>query len=122
MKGVPLKRPIWAVGMVLVGVALLVLKRHYHGPLAALVQSYLGNVSASFAVYFIASFAASHFPLPRLMAALAALAAVEFFELLDGFGVMSNIYDPWDLVANAVGIGVAFGIDWALGRPRTPGE
>ena len=40
-----------------------------------------------------------------------ALAAVWGFEATDGFWVMSNVYDPWDFVADAVGVGVALGVD-----------
>jgi hypothetical protein len=110
MKEIPLTVRIRALAMVLLGVAALVMKPYYRGPLGPLVWSYLGNTSASFAVYFVAALAAHHFPRPRLVAAIAALAAVESFELLDGFGITANTYDPWDLLANALGVGAA----WAL--------
>ena len=48
------------------------------------------------------------------MSAVGALLTVELFELLNGFGVMSNVYDPWDYLANALGIGLAVGIDLLL--------
>jgi len=38
---------------VLVGVAALILKKHYAGPREQLVQNYGGNIAASFAVYFM---------------------------------------------------------------------
>ena len=41
------------VSFVLLGVAALVLKRHYSGPFVEIIHSYTGNVSASFAVYFV---------------------------------------------------------------------
>lgn len=116
MKTVPLSLKLRSVSLVLLGVVVLVLKRHYQGPLGEWVQSYLGNTSVSFAVYFLATLTAYHFPRPRLLAAVAALCAVESFELLDGFGVMSNTYDPWDLLANALGVALALAVDGLLGR------
>lgn len=107
----------WCILFVLLGAAALVLKHSYHGPLGQLVHSYGGNVAASFALYFLSTFAASGFGLGRLVAAGAALAVVEAFEITDGFfGVMSNTYDPFDLLANAVGIGVALTVDFAVRR------
>ena len=45
------------------------------------------------------------------MTAGLALAVVELFEATDGFKVMSNVYDPVDYTANAVGIALALLID-----------
>ncbi len=102
---------------VLLGVAALVLKHSYHGPLEEVVRSYGGNIIASFAVYFLGLLAVSPLGLGRLAAAGAALAAVEAFEITDGFfGVMSNTFDPLDLLANAVGIGAALGADLLVRR------
>lgn len=120
MRPVPLSLKLRSVALVLLGVAVLVLKPHYHGPLQDLVWSYLGNVSVSFAVYFLATLTAYRFPRPRLVAALGALALVESFELLDGFGVMSNTYDPWDLLANALGVALALAVDSLFGWKRAP--
>ena len=41
-----------SIAFVLLGVAALVLKRYYAGPLQGVVWEYGGNVTASFAVYF----------------------------------------------------------------------
>ena len=99
------------------GAGALLLKHAYHGPMQELVLSYGGNFAASFAVYFLAAVGASGFGLGRLAAAGAALAAVEAFEITDGFfGAMSNTFDPFDLLANAVGIGAALAVDLALRR------
>ncbi len=43
------------VVFVLAGVAVLLLKPHYHGPLARVVHDYGGNFAVSFAVYFLAA-------------------------------------------------------------------
>jgi hypothetical protein len=42
------------------------------------------------------------------------LAVVESFEAFDGFGIMSNTYDPIDFLVNAVGIAIALLIDTKL--------
>ena len=102
---------------VLFGVAALVLKRQYSGPFVEVVYSYGGNVSASFAVYFVFRIFTSGWILTfgwrygRLVTASTALLVVGFFEATNGFGVMTNVYDPVDYLANVLGIALAYCID-----------
>lgn len=96
---------------VLAGVAVLVLKSHYHGPLARIFHDYGGNFAVSFAVYFLAALETSRRGWGRWVAVASALMAVEVFEIADGFGIMANVYDPVDLLANAAGIALAFVVD-----------
>lgn len=106
---------------ILAGVAGLVLVSRYAGPGEILVHSYGGNVSVSFAVYFLARRVTHGSRWPVLLAVALALGAVELFELMDGFGIMSNTYDPLDLLANAIGIGAGAVLDRILaarGRGR----
>ena len=102
--------------LTLLGVAGLVLKGRYSGPYQAAVHSYGGNIAASFAAYFVLT----HLPLPqkfrRLAAAGMALAVVELFEATNGFQVMTNVHDPADYAANAVGIVLALLVDAAASR------
>lgn len=108
---------------VLLGAAALVLKGRYAGPFEELVQSYGGNVAASFAVYFIVLNLSFPPRYARLCAAGLALAVVELFEATNGFGIMSNTYDPLDFAANAVGIVLALALDAATGRGgAVPGD
>ena len=102
---------------VLAGVAVLVLKSHYHGPLTRIFHDYGGNFAVSFAVYFLAALAACRLGWERWVAVASALLAVEVFEIADGFGIMANVYDPVDLLANAAGIAPAFAVD-SLTGPR----
>ena len=99
------------ISLVLFGISLLVFKSRYSGPFETFVHSYVGNISVSFAIYFLAL----HIPFKtqqiRMWAACIALATVELF---DGFGLMSNVYDSWDLVANLAGIASAFALDSVL--------
>lgn len=99
---------------VLVGIAGLLLKRHYAGPFQELVYSYAGNFCVSFAVYFIIGFAIYPSGLKRLLTAVLALGVVEAFEAFNGFGIMSNTYDVLDFLANAAGIALAWGVDTIL--------
>lgn len=78
---------------VLLGVGGLVLKGRYSGPVDELVQSYGGNVAVALA-----------------------LMVVQLFEVLDGFGIMKNVYDRFDLAANTAGIGLAIGLDGVVSR------
>lgn len=98
---------------VLLGAAGLVLKVQYSGPYRDVVHSYGGNVAASFAVYFLATL---HSGFPKALAAGLALAVVELFEVLNGFGVMHNVYDRVDLAANAAGIALAVAFDALANR------
>ena len=95
----------------LVAIIILVLKPYYHGPLSGIFHDYGGNFVVSFAVYFIVAIGASRHGWGRWVIVAAALLAVEGFEITDGFGVMSNVYDPLDLLANALGIGLALAVD-----------
>jgi hypothetical protein len=99
------------VFFVLLGAAALVLKRHYSGPFVEIIYSYGGNASVSFAVYFVVRILTSGWKYGRLVTAGIALLVVELFEATNGFGVMTNVYDPVDFVANAVGVGLALVLD-----------
>ncbi len=101
------------VAMVLVGVAVLLIKSWFRESIGNLANAYLGNVSASFAVFFVIAIAATP-KLHRIWIAAIALAIVEAFELTDGFGVMTNVYDPFDYLANILGIALAFCVDLVL--------
>jgi hypothetical protein len=101
---------------VLLGIAIDMLKRHYSGPFAEEVHSYVGNISISFAVYFIVGVAAQKQNFSKLVTAGAALLVVDLFEATNGFGVMSNVFDPIDFIANAVGVGLALAVDAVVRR------
>jgi hypothetical protein len=103
------------VFFVLLGVAALVLKRHYSGPFMEIIHSYSGNVSASFAVYFVVGISTSGWRYGKLVTASIALLVVELFEVTNGFGIMTNVYDSVDFAANAVGLLLALVLDTLAG-------
>jgi hypothetical protein len=98
------------------GVLGLVLKPRYSDLPTEIVYSYGGNVSVSFALYFVIVSATLGRPHSRILAASIAMVAVTIFEITNGFGFMENVYDPLDILANAVGIGLAAVIDIASTR------
>lgn len=113
-----------SVFLVFIGVAGLLLKGSYVGPAMEFVQSYIGNVTVSFSVYFVAINVAGQWRHGRIFAALLALAAVNLFEALDGFHVMMNVYDPFDYLANTIGVAIALVVDvlldlWRESRARS---
>ena len=110
------------VFLVFVGVAGLLLKGSYAGPSMEFVQSYLGNVSVSFSVYFVCLNVAGRWRNGNVLSALMALAAVNLFEALDGFRIMTNVYDPWDYLANTIGVTVALVVDAALDLWKRTGQ
>ena len=111
-----------SVFLVFVGVAGLLLKGSYAGPSMEFVQSYIGNVSVSFSVYFVYLNVAGRWRNGKLLSALMALATVNLFEALDGFRIMTNVYDPWDYLANTIGVAVALSVDAALDLWKRTGQ
>jgi hypothetical protein len=86
------------------------------------MHNYGGNLAASFACYFAVrsmvtlslafTSAASQVGSNRAASALIALLAAELFEATDGFfGMMTNVYDPLDYLANALGVALAVAAD-----------
>lgn len=100
---------------ILAGVCILLLKQYYNGPWADIVKSYSGNLSVSFAVYFITGFISDYWKKKRLITAAISLLIVELFEVTDGFGVMQNVFDVYDLFANLTGIILSGLIDRLFG-------
>jgi len=111
-----MSRRVQEVFFVLLGVGGLVLKGQYSGPADALVHNYGGNIAASFAVYFLAKRVTARSNLPRTAAAALAFTVVQLFEVLDGFGLMTNVYDRLDLAANTAGIILAITLDAVVER------
>ena len=104
------------VALAVLGASVLVLKSGYHGPFADVLNAYAGNVAVSFALYFAVINATARFRRPRMVATALTFLAVQLFEVTDGFGVMDNVSDPADVVANTFGIGLAVIVDVVTGR------
>lgn len=105
------KQKIRNVSFVLIGVMLLIIKQKYSGPYLEFIRSYLGNISVSFAVYFIVQFSDDYWKANKIVTAFIAIIAVNLFELTNGFGVMTNVYDGYDMLVNFVGVLLALMLD-----------
>jgi glycopeptide antibiotics resistance protein len=99
---------------VLLGISVLLLKQVYNGPGPEIVKSYSGNLSISFAVYFLLCFSSDHWKQNKFITAIISLIIVELFEITNGFGIMTNTYDIIDLFANLIGIILALAVDQLL--------
>jgi hypothetical protein len=104
------------VALAVLGACVLVLKVAYQGPFEEAVYAWAGNLAVSFALYFALLNTTMRWSRPRLYAAGFALLAVEAFEATNGFGVMTNVYDPVDFLANAAGVGLAVVVDVVTAR------
>ncbi len=107
--------------MVLAGVAGLLMKSWFRDSMSELAYSYLGNLAVSFAVYFLVSMAARA-RLNRVIIVVITLCVVEGFEFTNGFGIMTNVYDPFDYLANALGVALAYCVDLILARVMPAGS
>ncbi|HPA26475.1 MAG TPA: hypothetical protein PK747_07485 [Acidobacteriota bacterium] len=103
---------------IILGVVMLVFKSRYSGPIEEIIHSFAGNFFVSAAVYFLARIGLSQAGQGIFSAAMAAILATELFEITDGFGVMSNTFDPVDLLVNPAGVAAAVLID----RITTPSD
>jgi len=110
------KEKVRNVLFILLGAMVLVLKHNYNGPFTEIIKSYAGNISISFAVYFIIGFSSHNWKKIKLITATMALLIVELFEITNGFGIMENVFDTIDLVANFIGIFSALFLDHILSR------
>jgi hypothetical protein len=103
------------VFLVILGVSGLLIKHWLSESLNEMVYSYLGNLSVSFAIYFLAKIPFQK-KFNRIVYITIALLVVESFELLNGYGIMTNVFDPNDLIANAIGVALAVVVDIVLDR------
>jgi len=108
------KEKVRNVLFILFGVLVLLLKQIYNGPALEIVKSYSGNLSISFAVYFLLCFSSDHWKQNKFITAIISLIIVELFEITNGFGIMTNTYDIIDLFANLIGIILALAVDQLL--------
>ena len=108
------KQKVRNVLFVLLGVLVLLLKHSFNGPALEIVKSYSGNLSISFAVYFLLCFSSDHWKQNKFITAIISLIIAELFEITNGFGIMTNTYDIIDLLINLIGVILALAVDQLL--------
>ena len=103
-----------------IGAAVLV----YHGPGRAFVRGYVGDVAVTMLVF--ALLGVTRWSLrTRAVVTMAIALAIELRQIAWAGGlVLGNVFDPWDVVAYAVGVVVAVAYHCAhVGRRRAvPGQ
>ena len=110
------KEKVRNVLFVLLGVLVLLLKQSYGGPSQEIVKSYSGNLSISFAVYFLICFSSDNWKQNKFITAIISLTILELFEITNGFVIMTNTYDTIDLLINLIGVILALVVDQLLTR------
>jgi len=73
------KEKLRNVLFILLGVAGLLLKQHYNEPYSGLGKSYLGNISVSFAIYFLVSVYAVRWKKEKFFSAAVTLIIVDLY-------------------------------------------
>ena len=100
----------WRVTCIGLGIAGLLLSRHYSGPGADYFHSYGANLTFSFASYFLLRL----LDLPpkgnRYAAAAYSLLGVSLQEIAQALGFYPGVFDPLDFLFNAAGVSLALGL------------
>jgi len=65
-------------------------------------------------VYFLICFSSDHWKQNKLITAIISLTIVELFEITNGFGIMKNVFDIFDLFVNLIGVISALVLDKLL--------
>ena len=102
--------------LVLIGISVVAILfvSLYSGTFSHFVQSYGANVSFGFGMYFLLQF----FKIPGIERiptnAVYTLVFTGAQELAQFVGLNPGVFDPWDFLANAVGIGFAVVVDYLV--------
>src|SRR5678815_2065965 len=89
----------------------------YRGPGRPFVRGHVGDVAATMLVYALLGLAWRTRPLVRALATLAIAGAIECVQLVwharstAGELLIGGYFDPWDLLAYAVGVAIATACD-----------
>lgn len=108
------------VACVLLSVTLLLFARRYDGPGSTFLRQHGANLSFSFGAFYILRL----LRIPRSgrawITALVALAGVWSQELLQAAGVYPGVFDPLDLLYDAGGVVLGWGVWLATSGARAP--
>ncbi|HEY5926403.1 MAG TPA: DUF2809 domain-containing protein [Kofleriaceae bacterium] len=114
------RRFVWlAVAAVAIGLAVLA----YRGPGRVIVRGHVGDVAAAMFVYAMVA-ALLRRRGGRAAATLTIAAAIELGQIawhtesMAGQLLIGSTFDPWDLVAYAIGVAIAVGWDVITTKPE----
>ncbi|MBA2545192.1 MAG: DUF2809 domain-containing protein [Deltaproteobacteria bacterium] len=106
-----MKRRFVELGLVAVVLGVLVLL--YHGPGRGIVRGHVGDVAATMLVYALIGLASQARIAVRASVTMAIAVAIELgqtwwkIDSSAGSLLLGTTFDPWDLVAYAIGIAIA---------------
>ena len=110
---------LWLGGFALaLGIAVLL----YRGPGRAVIRGHVGDVAATMLVYALLGLAWRARPWVRAVATLGIAIAIELGqtvwrgESLAGELLLGATFDPWDLLAYAIGTALALGFEYVAGH------
>ena len=110
------RRFVW-LGLVAIGIGLAVLA--YRGPGRVIVRGHVGDVAATMLVYALAGMTLRASIAVRALVTFAIALAIELGQTvwqadsMAGELLIGSTFDPWDLVAYAIGVAIAVGWDHA---------
>ncbi|MDP2038925.1 MAG: hypothetical protein Q8L04_16205 [Ignavibacteria bacterium] len=74
-------------------------------------NSCAGNFAVSFAVYFMLCFFTDKLKWNKIFTVFVTLFVVELFEITNGFSIIINTFDTYDIIVNILGVSEALGLD-----------
>ena len=98
----------------------------YRGPGRAVVRGHVGDVAAAMLVYALLGLVWRARPWVRAAATFAIALAIELGQTvwstrsLAGELLLGNTFDPWDVLAYAIGTALALGSEYGLGDAQAP--
>jgi hypothetical protein len=104
----------WFLGLAAIALAIAAVTLAYRGPGRALVRGHLGDVAAPMLVYALLGLAWRARPAARAVATFAIALAIEAGQLVwharstAGQLLVGAHFDPWDVLAYAIGTAIAF--------------
>lgn len=104
------------LSLALLGAGLLVLCRHHEGWGSAFAHAHGANVAFSFAAFFLVRL--FRLPLPGGASGTAALTLLLVWaqEGAQALGLYPGVFDPWDLLYDAVGVCAALALHLLTGE------
>jgi hypothetical protein len=116
---------VWiGIGALVLGAFVLL----YRGPGRGVIRGHVGDIAAAALVYALLGLAWRARPWVRAVATFVIAVAIELGQTIwstssvAGELLLGNTFDPWDLLAYAVGTALALGSEYGLGDAQAPDD